>query len=40
MKEEPRNPFKGIGRRLKLYIIIPVLYIVCMLVALIIGHCK
>jgi hypothetical protein len=38
--DDTRNPLKGLGRKLKLHIIIPVLYVVIMIVALIISHGK
>lgn len=40
MKDEPRNPLKGLGRRLKLHIIIPILYAAILIAVLIIGQCK
>ncbi len=36
--EDARNPLKGLGRKLKLHIIIPALYFLIMILALILGH--
>jgi hypothetical protein len=36
--EDTRNPLKGLGRKLKLHFIIPALYVLIMILALIFGH--
>lgn len=40
MKDKPRNPLKGLGKRLGLHIIIPALYVLIMIVALAMGYGK
>ncbi len=40
MKDDTGNPLNGLGRRLRLHLIIPILYAAVLIAALIIGQSK